>query len=89
MAAVVADARGIVVIRDAVVVDVTDDSHVHARDGGVVVEGSVAPIAAFIAVAVVAVPVVHATIEADVRAPVAVVPAITAAIVAPVARSPE
>lgn len=76
-------------IRHVVVVNVVNHGLVHVRDGGVVVEGVAAPVAAFVAVAVVAEPVMDSAIEAYVRAPVAVIPVIPAFVEAPVAGRPQ
>lgn len=89
VAAVVAYARGIVVVGHAVVVSVADVVFVHAADGRVVVEIAAAPVAAFISIAAIAMAVIYAAIEADMRSPVAMAPAVMAARIAPVTRRPE
>jgi hypothetical protein len=89
IAAVIANPCGIEIIGDPVVVNIADNTDVHHVHRRVVVEVLSAPIAAFIAVAVVAEPIIHAAIEADVRSPVAVVPAIMPAVITPIARRPK
>ena len=61
----------------AVDVRVVDDRRIDARDCGVVRERAVAPLAAVVAVAGIAVPVVYAAVVADLRAPIAGRPAST------------
>jgi hypothetical protein len=87
-AAVIADAgRGSV--DDGLVVDVVDDSGVHAVDRGVVEEVSAIPIAALIANAAISEAVVDAAVESYLRAPPSCIPYIGAVTPAPVARSPQ
>jgi len=89
ISAVVADVRVVVDIRYAVVVNVAHYGHVHTRHRAVVVEVSPAPVAAFVAIAAVAISIIHAAVEPDVRTPVAVMPVIAAGVPTPVAWRPQ
>jgi hypothetical protein len=87
--AVITHTRVVIDIRDAVVIDVVNDGFIHVANSGVVVKSMVAPVAALIPIAVVAVTVIHSAVKPDVGTPVAVVPVVAAAIKAPVTRRPQ
>ncbi len=89
MATVIADAIYSDVVHYCPVVNVVDLSHVHAIDGAVVIKISTVPVSAFIAVTVVAVTVVDATIKADLRAPVSGMPEVGVSSPSPVAGRPQ
>ena len=64
-----------VVIHDhSAVVDVGDIGHADVVDRAVVVEAAALPVASFVAIAHIAIAVIHAAIEADVRTPIAGMP---------------
>jgi len=94
-AAVEADAVVDPAIHSYIVDDNVVDIHIanyvyiHARYRRVVEKVSAVPVAAVVAMANVAVAVIHATIEADMQAPVAMMEAIEAAVESPVARRPQ
>jgi hypothetical protein len=87
--AIEAHPRRVEVVRDPVVIYIANHRHIHTTHSGVVVEAPAAPVAAFIPIAVVAEPIIHATVEPDVRAPITVIPAIVIAGITPVARGPQ
>jgi len=88
--AVIADA-GDVHIADVSIVDIGVVNHgpVHVHDGGVVAEITAIPAPPVEALAVVAVAVVDASVEAYLRAPIAGVPSVAAVIPSPIAGGPE
>src|SRR5215469_11269946 len=88
-AAVVADAIVGIVVHHSDVVDVVNVSHVDIVHRAVVIELSVVPAPAFVAVTKVAPPVVDAAVEPNCRAPVASVEDISATAPTPPRRSPE
>ena len=80
---------GDVVDDDGLIVDVAD---LHVRDvvdGTVIEESAATPIAAFVALAGIAVAVRYAAVEADFRGPIAFVKGIDAVVPAPVSRRPQ
>src|SRR5690242_7798196 len=87
--AVEAHAIGALVVADLVPVSVMDNVCVDVNDGDVVGEGITHPAAAVIAIAGIAVAVVHPAVEAHFGSPVAVVPYIVAVVPGPVAGGPE
>src|SRR5690348_4274313 len=90
LAAIEADAvDGGVVHDDRLVVDVRDVDVADVVNGPVVIEVTVAPVTAFVALARVPEAVVDAAIEADRRAPVAAMPYVAAVAPAPPARRPQ
>lgn len=84
---VIADA-GAVVVADIAGINAMDAA-IHSSDGAVVVEGTVIPIASFVAGAKVAVAVVDTAIKSDVGAPIATVPKISIANKSPIAGRPK
>src|SRR5690606_14333436 len=90
LAAVIADAAPVYMVDDDLaMVDVGDATCVDAIDGAVVVEVVVLPVAALVAAAKVAEPIVDAAVITDLAAPVPGMPAIGVADIAPIAGRPE
>lgn len=90
MSAVVTHAVDGDVVDDGFVdIHITNDRGIHMADSGIVVEVVSSPAATFIAIAVIAVAVVHAAIEADLRTPVSSVPKVATATPAPPSRCPQ
>src|SRR5208337_1464979 len=89
LAAVIADMVHRGFVDYGFVVNIVNVRDVHVVHRGVVVEGPVIPISAFIADTTVAEAVVDATVEADMRPPVAFIPREGTAAPAPITGSPE
>src|SRR5690242_653535 len=88
-AAVIADARTIVIHNHSLVVNIRDVDVGDVVHLAVVVKVSAAPLSTVVAMAGIAKPVVNPSIEPDREPPVAGIPAITAIVKAPIARSPK